>query len=262
MCRSRTSSSNAPRLSDTSFAVGTGTHWFVSDLHLAPERPEATGRFFRFLDTTARGAEALYILGDLFEYWVGDDDLDAPVARETAQHLYALAESGTRIYFMHGNRDFLLAERYAQRAGMTLVDDPAGIDLAGRPTLLMHGDLLCTDDVAYQRFRRVTRRSWVKRLLVALPMALKRRLAGQARAGSEAAKRGKSAEIMDVHPDAVAAAMRSTGATRLIHGHTHRPARHELTLDGVSAERWVLPDWYGDGGALRCDVAGCRFEPV
>ena len=254
------SSSNAPRSSEPE--AGKGTTWFVSDLHLAAERPLATGRFFRLLDSTARGAEALYILGDLFEYWIGDDDLESEIARDTARHLYALAESGTRIFFMHGNRDFLLAERYARRAGMSLLADPTWIELHGVPTLLMHGDTLCSDDLAYQRFRRVTRKPWVKALLVALPRALKRRLAGSARAGSEAAKRDKPAAIMDAHPDAIAAALREHGATRLIHGHTHRPARHAIELDGVPRERWVLPDWYGAGGALRCDAGGCRFEPV
>lgn len=253
------SSSNVPRSSE---APAAGTTWFVSDLHLASERPEATGRFFRFLDATARGADALYILGDLFEYWVGDDDLDSDIARETARHLHALADSGTCVYFMHGNRDFLLAERYAARAGMELLADPTRIVLYGTPALLMHGDTLCTADVAYQRFRRLTRQPWVKALLVALPMAWKRRLAGQARRGSEAAKRGKPVDIMDVDPVMVATALREHAATRLIHGHTHRPARHGLEVDGTPRERWVLPDWYGEGGALRCDAAGCRFERV
>jgi UDP-2,3-diacylglucosamine hydrolase len=255
------SSSNALKSSEASTTEAAS--WFVSDLHLAPERPAATGRFFRFLDTRARGAAALYILGDLFEYWVGDDDLDAPVARETAAHLRALAESGTRVYFIHGNRDFLLAGRYARHAGMTLLADPTLIDLAGVPSVLMHGDTLCTDDRAYQRFRRLTRPGWVKKLLASLPMSLKRRLAGQARAGSEAAKRGKSTLIMDVNADAVADVLRRHQATRLIHGHTHRPARHALDVDGIACERWVLPDWYGDtAGALRCDTTGCRFEAI
>lgn len=244
------SSSSVPKSSDAAGAV-----WFVSDLHLASERPAATGRFFRFLDAPARGAAALYILGDLFEYWVGDDDLAAPLARDTARHLRALAESGTPVFFLHGNRDFLLAERYARHAGMTLIADPTRIELDGTPTLLMHGDTLCSDDVAYQRFRRVTRNAWVKRLLVALPLSLKRRIAGGARAGSEAAKRSKPLEIMDVNPHLVEAVMREHAVARLIHGHTHRPARHGLP----EGERWVLPDWYDSGGALCCDSGGCRF---
>lgn len=262
MCRSKMSSLNALKSSEASLQPES-VSWFVSDLHLAPERPAATGRFFRFLDARVRGADALYILGDLFDSWVGDDDLDASIAHDTAERLRTLAASGTAVYFMHGNRDFLLAGRYAQHAGMTLIPDPTVIALAGVPTLLMHGDTLCTDDIGYQRFRRITRLAWVKKLLVALPMPFKRCLAGQARAGSEAAKRDKPAAIMDVHPDAVAAALRRANAGRLIHGHTHRPARHVVELDDHTCERWVLSDWYGDAATvLRCDASGCQPETV
>ena len=175
-----------------------GRTCFVADLHLTDERPAATGRFFRFLDNEAAGADALYILGDLFEAWGGDDH-DEAVAHETAERLRRLAAGGTPIYFLHGNRDFMLAERYAARAGMQLIADPLVIDLYGTPTLLMHGDTLCVDDLAYQRFRRRVRRPLAVGLLRALPYVLRNWLAGRARAGSESAKSGKTAEIMDAN---------------------------------------------------------------
>lgn len=237
----------------------TGRTYFVADLHLTDERPAATGRFFRFLENEAAGADALYILGDLFEAWVGDDH-DETVARETAQRLRRLAAAGTPVYFMHGNRDFMLARRYAAQAGMTLIDDPLVIDLYGAPTLLMHGDTLCVDDLAYQRFRRRVRRPLVVGLLRALPFALRKRLARRARAGSESAKSGKTAEIMDASAAEVERALRAHGVCRLIHGHTHRPARHVHPVDGRACERWVVPDWYARWGCVVCDARGCALE--
>lgn len=242
---------------------GAKRSYFVADLHLTDERPAATGRFFRFLDEEAAGADALYILGDLFEAWTGDDH-DEAVAHDTARRLRALAAAGTRVYFLHGNRDFMLAAGYAERAGMTLIADPTVVDLYGTPTLLMHGDTLCTDDLAYQRFRRRARHPLVLALLRRLPASLRRRLARQARAGSEAAKAAKPAAIMDVNAAAVARALRDAGVSRLIHGHTHRPAEHRLIVDGQARERWVLPDWYARWGYVACDAAGCalRVEPL
>lgn len=236
-----------------------GRSFFVADLHLTDERPLATGRFFRFLHEDVAGAEALYILGDLFEAWVGDDH-EERVAADAARELKALADAGTRVYFMHGNRDFMLARRYAARAGMQLLADPARIDLHGAATLLMHGDTLCTDDQAYQAFRRRVRRPWLLALLARLPLGWRRRLARQARAGSESAKAGKPAAIMDVNPDEVVRVMRQAQARRLIHGHTHRPAQHRHAADGVEFERWVLPDWYARWGYVVCDAAGCALR--
>jgi UDP-2,3-diacylglucosamine hydrolase len=236
-----------------------GRSFFVADLHLTDERPAATGRFFRFLQEQATGADALYILGDLFEAWVGDDH-DEQVAHETAQHLKSLAESGTPVYFMHGNRDFMLAERYAAQSGMSLLADPARIDLYGVPTLLMHGDTLCTGDTAYQTFRRQVRHPLMLALLKRLPMALRRLLAQQARSGSESAKTGKSAEIMDASAAEVVRVLREHQASRLIHGHTHRPARHIHAVDGHDCERWVLPDWYLNWGYVMCDDSGCTLR--
>jgi UDP-2,3-diacylglucosamine hydrolase len=240
-----------------------GRTFFVADLHLTDERPVATGRFFRFLVEDAAGADALYILGDLFETWIGDDH-DEQVALDTARQLRSLADSGTPVYFMHGNRDFMLAERYAALSGMTLLSDPTLIDLYGVPTLLMHGDTLCTDDRAYQTFRNRARHPLTLALLRLLPRALRRRLAHKARAGSESAKANKPAGIMDVNTDEVVRVLHERQACRLIHGHTHRPAQHVHVVDGHDCERWVVPDWYARWGYAVCDAAGCalRIEPL
>lgn len=238
-----------------------GRTLFVADLHLAEERPQAGERFFHFLESIAPGADALYILGDLFEYWVGDDDPGSPLVQATAQKIRALTAAGTPVFFMHGNRDFLLAKRYAGSCGMTLLPDPAVIDLYGTRTLLSHGDALCTDDLDYQRLRKVLRRPWLRRTLLALPLAVRHALARRMRAGSERAKGGKAYAVMDVNGGAVAEAFRQSGATRMIHGHTHRPARHVLNVDGKTRERWVLPDWYDDGGYLECSASGCLMSP-
>ena len=237
----------------------TGRTYLVADLHLTDERPAAPGLFFRFLEEDVAGADALYILGDLFEAWVGDDH-DEQVAHATAQRLKALAASGTPVYFMHGNRDFMLAGRYAALSGMTLLADPARIDLYGVPTLLMHGDTLCTDDTAYQAFRRRVRQPLTLALLRHLPLAWRRRLARQARAGSESAKADKPAAIMDVNEVEVVRVLREQQACRLIHGHTHRPAQHVHAVDGHACERWVVPDWYSRWGYVVCDAAGCALK--
>lgn len=248
-----------PKLSDQKQS---GRSLFIADLHLTEERPLATGRFFHFLEHIAKGADALYILGDLFEYWVGDDDLNNAVARDTAQKLKALANSGTPVYFMHGNRDFLVAQHYAAQCGMTLVADPVSVDLYGTPALLTHGDTLCTDDTRYQQYRKWVRNPLVQKMLLWLPLTVRHALAGSARAGSVRAKAGKSHDIMDVNQNAVTQAFDEHGVTRMIHGHTHRPAQHELTLSGKKLERWVLPDWYGEGGYLVCTGEGCTLGAV
>jgi UDP-2,3-diacylglucosamine hydrolase len=238
---------------------GAGRSFFVADLHLTDERPVATGRFFRFLQEDVAGADALYILGDLFEAWIGDDH-DEQVAHDTAHQLKSLVDSGTPVYFIHGNRDFMLAARYAVLSGMTLLPDPTRIDLYGTPTLLMHGDTLCIDDTAYQTFRRRLRHPLTQALLRRLPFSLRKRLSRQARAESESAKAGKSAEIMDVNAGEVMRIMREQQVCRLIHGHTHRPARHVHTVDGHDCERWVLPDWYARWGYGVCDAMGCALR--
>lgn len=238
--------------------MAAGRTFFVADLHLTDERPEATGRFFRLIDDELQGADALYILGDLFETWIGDDH-DERVAHDVAARVRSLVDQGTPVYFMHGNRDFMLARQYAARSGMILLDDPTQVSLYGVPTVLTHGDTLCTDDIGYQRFRARVRRPWVLALLRLLPHGWRHRIARNARTESETAKAGKSADIMDVNAAAVRSMLESSGALRMIHGHTHRPARHAHPLAEKACERWVVPDWYGRWGYVVCDAAGCRL---
>jgi UDP-2,3-diacylglucosamine hydrolase len=223
--------------------------FFISDLHLDDARPQITELFARFLASEARDAEGLYILGDLFESWIGDDD-DAALPARAAHALRALRDSGVPIHFMHGNRDFLLGADYAARAGMTLLADPTVIDLDGERTLLMHGDMLCTDDVEYQKFRMLVRDPAWQAQFLAKPLAERRAFAAQARGESRKQTAMKAAEIMDVNQAAVESAMRTHGVRRLIHGHTHRPATHRFAMDGTSAERIVLGDWYEQSSVL------------
>jgi UDP-2,3-diacylglucosamine hydrolase len=228
---------------------------FVSDLHLDAALPAAIAQFEAFAQGPARKAEALYILGDLFESWVGDDDDDAARARVCAA-LRALAGSGVACYACHGNRDFLLATGFEQRSGCRIIDDPTIIDLYGEQVLLTHGDMLCTGDLPYQRLRSVVRTpSWQRRFL-RLPLATRRQLADAARAGSRAHTGMAAPAIMDVSQSAVVAALRAAGLRRVIHGHTHRPGVHEFALDGASAYRYVLGAWYEQGSCLRCSAAG------
>jgi UDP-2,3-diacylglucosamine hydrolase len=235
---------------------------FISDLHLAAERPAINERFFDFLRERATRAERLFILGDLFEYWIGDDELDAPgdpLARAVAEALGALSRRGVNVAVMHGNRDFLIGRRFCAATGARLLEDPAVEKIGGVRTLLMHGDTLCTDDHDYQAWRRTARsRAWQDEFLAkALP---ERRHAVQAmRARSKEVVGAKPADIMDVNDAAVREALRVHGLTRLVHGHTHRPARHALEVDGRRCERWVLPDWYEHGGYLAVDDTGPRL---
>lgn len=229
---------------------------FISDLHLAPERPQINTEFSRFIRDIAPAASALYILGDLFEYWAGDDDDDA-LGVEVAAQLAALAGRGTRIFLMHGNRDVLMGQALGARCGAELLDDPQLIDLHGMPTLISHGDALCTGDADYQRFRSYARDPGNQARFLAQPLALRREQMRGMRAQSEAAKQQKAEAIMDVAPEAVDAWLRRYGYPRLIHGHTHRPARHLHQIDGRECERWVLGDWYQRGSYLRCDASGC-----
>ncbi len=223
---------------------------FVADLHLSTDRPALTELFLGFLGRRARNADALYILGDLFDAWIGDDD-DGQREVETA--LAELTRAGTACRLMVGNRDFLIGRRFARRTGCTLLRDPSRIDLGGEPVLLMHGDLLCTDDVPYQRFRRRVRNPLVQWLFLRQPLSNRRRIAADYRRRSEAATADKQSAIMDVAPATVEATMRRHRVRRLIHGHTHRPADHDLTLDGRPATRHVLADWReGQGEVLVC----------
>ena len=231
---------------------------FVSDLHLTPERPPANETFFRFLKGPASGADALYVLGDLFETWVGDDDLDDPFNASIADALRAFSARGVALYFMHGNRDVLAGDAFIRSCGAQLIADPLLIDLHGARTLLMHGDTLCTDDVEYQKFRAYAHDAANQRRFLEQPLAARKEQMTGMRADSQRSKQAKTAEIMDVAPAAVALVLREHGYPRLIHGHTHRPGRHVHRVDGHDCERWVLTDWYGRAGYLRCDRDGCR----
>lgn len=224
---------------------------FIADLHLDDSRPQITALFERYLASDeVRGADALYILGDLVEAWIGDDD-DAELPQRIAAATRAVHDAGVPVYFMVGNRDFLLGEDYARRAGFTLLDDGTVRVLYGRPTLLMHGDVLCTDDTAYQTVRKQVRTPEWKAQILAMPLEARRAFAAKARADSRAHTGSAMETIMDVNADAVAAALRQAGTTRLIHGHTHRPAIHRFEFDGQPAERIVLGDWYEQGSVLR-----------
>jgi UDP-2,3-diacylglucosamine hydrolase len=245
---------------------GTMPTLFISDLHLDAERPHITALLIRFLEGEARGADALYILGDLFEAWVGDDD-PSETGRVVAEKLLALRTSGVPVYFQRGNRDFLLGEDYAMRAGMTILPDPAVVSLYGRPALLMHGDLLCTDDTAYQQFRAQTRDPRWQAQFLAQPLDARLAFAQQARAASQARHtelqgQGLMEAITDVAPSTVAATFARYGIDTLIHGHTHRPAVHETTVDERACRRIVLGDWYEQGSVLRVDADGARLQAL
>ncbi|WP_374603886.1 UDP-2,3-diacylglucosamine diphosphatase [Arenimonas sp.] len=234
---------------------------FVSDLHLDAARPATTQAFLQLLDGEARAAEALYILGDLFEAWVGDDDPGEPGASVCAA-LKALSAGGVPVFLMRGNRDFLYGQRMAERCGATLLPDPCVVSLHGVPTLLMHGDLLCTDDAAYQAFRRQVRDPAWQQGFLAQPLAARQAFAAQARAASREHQQGAAEAIMDVTPAAVIETMARHGVSRLIHGHTHRPAIHSLRVDERPAQRIVLGDWYDQGSLLRVGPDGLVLETL
>lgn len=236
---------------------------FISDLHLSADRPEISSAFSEFLASTAPHAEALYILGDLFEYWAGDDDIHDPFNQQVIQALARLHANGVAIYLMHGNRDFLMGEALAAACGAQLLTDPSLISVHGTPTLLMHGDTLCTDDTDYMAFRAQVRTPGWQAHFLAQPLAQRKAQIEQLRAQSKQAQSRKAAEIMDVNTESVINTLRDHGYPRLIHGHTHRPALHAHEIDGHRCERWVLPDWYEQGGYLRCDETGCEaVKPI
>jgi UDP-2,3-diacylglucosamine hydrolase len=236
---------------------------FISDLHLCEERPQITALFLDFLASTAKKAEALYILGDLFEYWAGDDDLSDPYHQRIVVGLRELSASGTKPYLMHGNRDLLLGRDFAEACGAGLLPDPTMIELYGQTALLTHGDKLCSDDVKYQEFRRqVHDPAWQKTFL-AQPLATRKAQIAGMRHQSEQEKSGKSAAIMDVNADAVARLMSENGfPPLLIHGHTHRMNRHPLDINGHQCERIVLGDWYESGSYLECSAQGCVMRDM
>jgi UDP-2,3-diacylglucosamine hydrolase len=226
------------------------TTLFISDLHLDDARPRIVEDFERFCAGEARDADALYILGDLFEAYIGDDD-DAALNARVATALHGVADAGVPVRFIVGNRDFLLGAAYASRCGMEIIDDGVVADLYGTPTLILHGDVLCTDDAAYLAFRRQVRDPAWQAAFLARPLGERRAFAAQARDASRAHTATTDMAIMDVNPDAVEHALREAGVARMIHGHTHRPAIHDFRLDGKPARRIVLGDWYEQGSVLQ-----------
>ncbi|HED3138210.1 UDP-2,3-diacylglucosamine diphosphatase [Citrobacter farmeri] len=226
------------------------TTLFIADLHLCTEEPAITAGFLRFLAGEARQADALYILGDLFEAWIGDDDPN-PLHREMAAAIKALVDSGVPCFFIHGNRDFLISKRFARESGMTLLPQERVLELYGRRVLIMHGDTLCTDDAGYQAFRAKVHQPWLQTLFLALPLFIRKRVAARMRAGSKAANSSKSLAIMDVNKHAVVAEMEKYRVQWLIHGHTHRPDVHALTVNGEPAFRVVLGAWHREGSMVK-----------
>jgi UDP-2,3-diacylglucosamine hydrolase len=226
------------------------TTLFISDLHLDDRRPETTALLQKFLHDEAVNADALYILGDLFEFWLGDD-VPSNCSLDVATGLSWLSDQGVACYFMHGNRDFLLQESYAKSAGMTLLPEEYVADLYGEQVLLLHGDSLCTDDIPYQQFRALVRNPAWQQEFLAKPPKERLQIALQARDASAEHQDNVSMDIMDVNPAEVIAAFERHNVKRVIHGHTHRPASHDLQIQGHKAQRIVLGDWYTHGSVLR-----------
>lgn len=236
------------------------TTLFIADLHLDDARPEITTLFEQYLASDqARSASAFYILGDLVEAWIGDDD-DARLPARIAAATLGLKDAGVPVYFMVGNRDFLLGEAFATRAGMTLLEDGTVHEIEGVPTLLMHGDVLCTDDVEYQAVRKQVRTDAWKQQILSMPLAARRAFAAQARSDSKSRTGRIDETIMDVNQGAVEDAMRHARVQRLVHGHTHRPAVHDFNLDGTPAQRIVLGDWYDHGSVLRIEPGSVELR--
>lgn len=232
---------------------------FISDLHLSLARPEVTTAFCQFLRSRTADTETLYILGDLFEAWIGDDD-PSHLARTVIEALRRLTHRGIQLYFISGNRDFAVGRRFARETGCTLLPDQQVVDLYGERALVLHGDTLCTGDAAYQKVRRRVRNPVLLSTLRHLPLWVRRQIAVQGRARSAAVNRNKAEYIMDVAQDAVTTAMSASGVKTLIHGHTHRPGVYPLTVDGQRAQRIVLGDWSDTGWVLVADRNGLRLE--
>lgn len=232
---------------------------FISDLHLCASRPHITAAFLHFLQTSATHAHALYILGDLFEYWIGDDDIEDAHITPIIADLRSLAEAGVNVYFMHGNRDFLIADRFCNATKISLLQDPTLINLHGKRVLLSHGDALCTDDTAYQTFRHQVRNQQWQEHFLSQSLQSRRHQVENIRMRSEQEKSTKSAEIMDINQAALAELLADYDYPEIIiHGHTHRPHQHHLQLDNHVITRWVLGDWYEQGSYLACDVNGFK----
>lgn len=231
---------------------------FISDLHLSPAQPGLMAAFRRLLDRLPDDTEALYILGDLFDYWAGDDDLDEPFNGEIVGWLAELKGRGVALYLLPGNRDFLMGERFMAAAGAVRLPEVHALDLYGTSTLLLHGDELCLRDEDYRRFRATVRDPAWQHNFLARPLAERKAEIGALRRRSEEEKRGKDYDLMDADPAEAEALLRAHGGIRMIHGHTHRPARHGHEVDGKTGERWVLGSWDDRPNYLECDEKGCR----
>ncbi|KIU47825.1 MULTISPECIES: UDP-2,3-diacylglucosamine diphosphatase [Pseudomonas] len=232
----------------------------ISDLHLQEERPDITRAFLDLLATRARSAQALYILGDFFEAWIGDDAM-TPYQASICQALRALSDTGTQVFLMHGNRDFLIGQAFCKAAGATLLPDPSVVELGGEPVLLMHGDSLCTRDEGYMKLRRYLRNPVSLWVLRHLPLRTRHKLARKLRSESRAQTRMKANDIVDVTPEEVPRVMQQHGVRTLVHGHTHRPAIHKLMVGDAPARRIVLGDWDRQGWALQVDEQGFQLAP-
>ena len=233
---------------------------FISDLHLDPKRPHIIAAFCRFLEAHTN-IDALYILGDLFEYWIGDDD--PAIGLETAiSSIRKLSTSGVPVYFIHGNRDFLIGKTFAKQTQCKIMQEETVINLYGKPTLIMHGDTLCTDDIAYQKYRKKARNPLIQKTLLMLSVKRRLKMADALRNKSKSAIAEKSEEIMDVNQAAVEQVMNKYNVTQLIHGHTHRPAEHEFTMNNKNYKRYVLGDWYDHGSVLRCTSNTITLEDI
>ena len=234
---------------------------FISDLHLSGERENITELFLKFLDQRASKADALYILGDLFEVWPGDDMIQ-PDYLSSITKMKQLADNGLPLFIMQGNRDFLMAEKFAEVSGATLIEDPTIIDLYGTPTLLMHGDTLCTDDVDYQKFRVMVRDPRWKEDFFSKPNEERLAMTTKYRKVSKVETAKKEMSIMDVNQQTVEATMSEQNVTQLIHGHTHRPAIHNFIINNKDMTRVVLGDWFKQGSVLVCNESGCQLESI
>jgi UDP-2,3-diacylglucosamine hydrolase len=240
------------------------TTLLISDLHLDGSHPEITDQFLQFLDAEGKRAEALYILGDLFEAWIGDDDPD-PDKRRAIRALRETTDAGVKCYLIHGNRDFLIGKRFCEETGIQLLADGTVVDLYGRRVLLMHGDALCIDDASYQRLRRIVRNPLVQFTMRRLTLKQRQKLAARMRAGSKAhieSMDRAAPQIMDVNGNEVLATFARFGVDCIVHGHTHRPAVHTVATNGSTATRIVLGDWYEQGSVLRWDERGYALEAL
>ncbi|MGF1756792.1 UDP-2,3-diacylglucosamine diphosphatase [Photobacterium sagamiensis] len=235
------------------------TTLFIADLHLSAERTEITDCFLSFMQQEARGADALYVLGDLFEMWIGDDD-NSPFHQQIKDAFKQLTDSGVPCFFIHGNRDFLVGSRFSRETGVQMLPQHSVIDLYGTPTLILHGDTLCTLDEAYQRYRKKVHNRFIQWLFFRLPLSYRQRIGDNIRNSSSQNNQTKNMTIMDVTPDEVTKVMAEHNVLNMIHGHTHRPDVHTLTVDGKAATRIVLGDWYDHGSVLVCRPEGNRLE--